>query len=170
MKTFQEILSEELSKPVPVKGSTAQIYPMEAMARAVLSNAIKGDLASIAFISTITRGSDPEAENAHNAKMQKYRADFAASLQNQLENEGIWDGQQAELDMLADTAVLIEQLTEQMQSSDFQAILTDPKNGHQTVSPLIALRDKQRDIFQQQLEKLRRDAQNRQLIRRQLRK
>lgn len=170
MKTFQEILSEELSKPVPVKGTTAQIYPMEAMARAVLSNAVKGDLASIAFISTMTRGSNPEAERTHSEKMQKYRADFAASLQNQLENEGIWDGQQAELDMLADTAVLIEQLTEQMQSSDFQAILTDPKNGHQTVSPLIALRDKQRDIFQQQLDKLRRDAQNRQLIRRQLRK
>ena len=81
MKTFQEILSEELSKPVPVKGSTAQIYPMEAMARAVLSNAVKGDLASIAFISTMTRVIDPEAERTHNAKMQSQGySDFASQV------------------------------------------------------------------------------------------
>ena len=44
------------------------------------------------------------------------------------------------------------------------------KTGHQTVSPIIALRDKQRDLFQAQLQKLRDEALQRIITNKQINK
>ena len=94
--------------------------------------------------------------------------DIADRLKHQLMEENAWDGQQTELEMLADTAILVEKLSRQMASPDFQEVITDPRTGKQTVSPLIALRDSQRELFDKQLAKLRREAINRMMVRKNL--
>jgi hypothetical protein len=72
--------------------------------------------------------------------------------------------------MVAEIKVFTDELTEMMTAPDFQAVSTDMKTGHQTVSPIIALRDKQRDLFQAQLQKLRDEALQRMITNKQINK
>lgn len=59
MQNFQEILKAELEKPVALKNQPgATIDPIEAMVKSVMTNAMKGDLAAISFINTMTRSTD----------------------------------------------------------------------------------------------------------------
>lgn len=171
MQNFDDILRAELEKRLPVRGKEGQtIEPMEAMVRSLMKKAVDGDIASIAFIRNMTRTSDPVAEAAAQARHTERVATVAGTLTEQLKNEGAWDGQSTELEQLAETVVLIEQINEMMAAPDFQLVTTDARTGHQAVSPLIALRDKQRDMFQQQLNKLRQEAINRIIARRHLQK
>ena len=66
-------------------------------------------------------------------------------------------------------AIALQKLNDLMAEPDFQMVATDIKTGHQTVSPVIALRDKQRDLFQQQLAKLREEALRRSITRKNMR-
>ena len=169
MSTFDEILKKKLQTEVPVKGKEGQtIEPMEAMVNALMANAMKGDIASISFIRNMTKVADPVEESEAQSKYTRYVADIADRLKHQLMEENAWDGQQTELEMLADTAILVEKLSRQMASPDFQEVITDPRTGKQTVSPLIALRDSQRELFDKQLAKLRREAINRMMVRKNL--
>ena len=164
--TFDEILKEKLQTQVPVKGKEGvKIDPMEAMVNALMANAMKGDIASISFIRNMTNVSDPMVSKEAEDRYTKYVADVADRLKHQLMDEKAWDGQQTEVEMLADTAILVEKLSRLMASPDFQEVITDPRTGKQTVSPLIALRDSQRELFDKQLAKLRREAINRIMMR-----
>ena len=166
MSTFDKILKEKLQKPVKAKGDGGKtMTPEEAMVNALLNNAMKGDIASISFIRNVTKVCDPEAETKALREHTENVKAIAVSLKEQLEEEGVWDGQATEVAMLAETAVFFDNLTRQMASPDFQEVVTDPRSGKQTVSPLIALRDSQRELFDKQLAKLRQDAINRRIIR-----
>lgn len=164
MSTFDEILKEKLQQKVPVKGKEGvTIDPMEAMVNALMANAMKGDIASIAFIRNMTRTVDHEEELAALTAHTDIVKRIAVELKDQLEAEGAYDGQNVEVAMLAETAALVDKLSSQMASPDFQEVITDPRTGKQTVSPLIALRDGQRELFDKQLAKLRREALNRKM-------
>ena len=167
MQSFDELLRAELAKPAQMK-SGGTIQPMEAMVKSVVNNAMKGDLAAIAFIRNMTKDADPEAERRareqHQERVEKVACDIATTLGN----EKLFDGQTIDIREVAEIKVFVEELTQMMTAPDFQAVTTDMKTGHQTVSPLIALRDKQRDLFQQQLEKLRQEAMQRIITRKQL--
>jgi hypothetical protein len=58
----------------------------------------------------------------------------------------------------------VKDLDYQIMRVDFQPVITDPKTGKQTVSPLIQLRDSQRELFDKQLAKLRHDAISRKMM------
>ena len=162
MSTFDQILKEKLQTAVPVKGGEGKtIDPMEAMVNALMANAMKGDIASISFIRNMTKVSDPEMEMEYMKAHTVIVTRIAAELKEQLEAENAWDGQALEVAMLAETAALVDKLSQQMTLPDFQEVITDPRTGKQTVSPLIALRDSQRELFDKQLAKLRREAINR---------
>ena len=169
MSTFDEILKEKLQTKVPVKGKEGKtIDPMEAMVNALMANAMKGDIASISFIRNMTNVADPEKERDAQDQYTRYVAEVADRLKHQLMEEKAWDGQQTEVEMLADTAIMVEKLSRATAKPDFQAVITDPRTGKQTVSPLIALRDNQRDLFDKQLAKIRREALNRIMTRKNL--
>ena len=160
MQTFDELLRAELSKPAQMK-SGGTIQPMEAMVKSVVNNAMKGDLASIAFIRNMTKDANPEADRQARERHQERVEKVACDIGQKLGQEGLFDGQSIEIRMVAEIKVFTDELTEMMTATDFQAVSTDMKTGHQTVSPIIALRDKQRDLFQAQLQKLRNEALNR---------
>ena len=169
MSKFDEILKEKLATPVPVKGKEGvTMDPMEAMVNALMTNAMKGDIASISFIRNMTNVVNPEQESKAQSEYTQYVADVADRLKHQLMDENAWDGQQTEVEMLADIAIMVEKISRQMAMPDFQAVITDPRTGKQTVSPLIQLRDNQRELFDRQFAKLRTEAINRQIIRKSL--
>ena len=168
MSTFDEILKEKLQTKVPVKGKDEMIDPMEAMVNALMMNAMKGDIASIAFIRNMTQDTDPEKEKEAFKQHVETAKQFATELQRQLQDEGAYDGQRMEISMLAETAVMVDELTKRIAASDFQPVMTDPRTGKQTISPLIQLRDSQRELFDKQFAKLRQEAINRILMRKQL--
>ena len=169
MSTFDEILNEKLQTPVPVKGKETMIDPTEAMVNALMANAMKGDIASIAFIRNMTQTADPEKEKAAREAHTETVTKIALRLKEQLTEEKAWDGQDVELAMVAETAAMFDDLTSRIAAADFQPVITDPRTGKQTVSPLIQLRDAQRELFDKQLAKLRREAINRQIARKNLR-
>lgn len=169
MQTFDELLRAELSKPAQMK-SGGTIQPMEAMVKSVVNNAMKGDLASIAFIRNMTKDANPEADRQARERHQGRVEDVASDIRQNLDQEGLFDGQSIEIRMVAEIKVFTDELTEIMTAPDFQAVSTDMKTGHQTVSPIIALRDKQRDLFQAQLQKLRDEALQRIITRKQINK
>lgn len=170
MQKFDEILKRELSKPVALKnGNGATIEPMEAMVKSILNNAMKGDLASISFIRMMTKDNDPDKAKEASERHKKRLQEITDNLVKQLKDEHVFDGQFTEIMMVAETALLVEKLNDLMAEPDFQMVATDIKTGHQTVSPVIALRDKQRDLFQQQLAKLREEALRRSITRKNMR-
>ena len=168
MSTFDEILKEKLQAKVPVKGKDEMIDPMEAMVNALMMNAMKGDIASIAFIRNMTQDTDPEKEKEAIEKHKETAIEFAIDLRRQLEDEGAYDGQDVEIAMLAETAVMVDELTRRIASSDFEPVMTDPRTGKQTISPLIQLRDSQRELFDKQFAKLRQEAINRKIMKKQM--
>lgn len=169
MQTFDELLRAELSKPAQMK-SGGTIQPMEAMVKSVVNNAMKGDLASIAFIRNMTKDANPDADRQARERHQERVEKVACDIGQKLGQEGLFDGQSIEIRMVAEIKVFTDELTEMMTAPDFQAVSTDMKTGHQTVSPIIALRDKQRDLFQAQLQKLRDEALQRIITRKQINK
>jgi hypothetical protein len=167
MQSFDKLLREELARPATMKGG-GTIKPMEAMVKSVVNNAMKGDLASIAFIRNMTKEADPESERQAREHHKALVDDVQDEIVRKLDGEGLFDGQYTEVRMVAEIKVFTDELTQMMTAPDFQAVSTDMKTGHQTVSPIIALRDKQRDLFQQQLAKLRQEAMQRKITRKQL--
>ena len=74
--SFEEILQRALDKPVPVKGKEGvTLSAMEAMVNALMNNAMKGDIASIAFINNMTKVHDVEREEkaleAHTKRLEE---------------------------------------------------------------------------------------------------
>lgn len=167
MQSFDELLKAELAKPATMK-SGGTIAPMEAMVKSVVNNAMKGDLASIAFIQNMTKDSDPEKEKEARQQHSERVDAVVKQLTAQLEGEKAYDGQDLEIRDVAEIKVFAEELTQMMAAPDFQAVSTDMKTGKQTVSPVIALRDKQRELWQQQLAKLRQEALQRIITRKNL--
>ena len=168
MVTFDEILKAKLQEKVPAKNGK-MIDPTEAMVYAVMNNAMKGDIASIAFIRNMTKAVDPEAEKKAKEEHIAIVNNFTIILRDQLKEENAWDGQTVEVAMLAEIAAMVDKLSVQMSSPDFQEVITDPRTGKQTVSPLIQLRDQQRELFDKQLAKLRQEAINRKLMKKSIR-
>ena len=163
MATFEEILKEKLNKTVTAKNGQ-EITPMEAMVNAIMNNAMKGDIASITFIQNLTRVIDTEEEENNKAAKEARHGYYFEKLKDQLKAEKLYDGQDAELDMLTDKYLFVMDLDTQIMRVDFQPVITDPKTGKQTVSPLIQLRDTQRELFDKQLAKLRHDAISRKMM------
>lgn len=158
MQLFQDILKRELSKPVPLKNQPGvTIDPMEAMVKSVMNEAMKGSIQHIAFINAMTRDCDPASDAKERQAHQQQLSEICQRLTDQLKAEGAYDGQNAEIEMLAETQLLVERLNSIIAASDFQPVVTDTRTGHQTVNPVITLRDKQREQFEQILDKLRTD-------------
>jgi hypothetical protein len=137
---------------------------LDAMVMSVVNNAMKGDIASIAFIRNVTKndntGEDEELVRKRQEKSEKMRQ----QLKKQLDDEGFYDGQDFEIGMLADTAILIEELNEQMRSPDFSPTIseyTSTGNTKTVINPILTMRDQQQDKFRQQIDKIRKDAKER---------
>ena len=168
MESFEDLLRARLA--APIKDKTGRVIinqdtqqamtAMEAMVMSVVNNAMKGDIASIAFIRNFTK--QPDATDQ--LKAQEDLKAITESLKHQLQGEKLSDGQDAEIAMLAETQLLINKLTEQMHQADYEPTITEYRRDGSTqtiINPLTKLRDEQQDRFRAQLDKLRKDALNR---------
>ena len=162
MQNFDDILQAELAKPVTLKnGNGATILPMEAMVKSVINAAMKGDRSAVNYVRTLTRTADPATEMAERERTASRRENLFHELTEQLRAERLYDGQDAEIRVVAEIAFALERLDDLIAQPDFQFVTTDYKSGHQSVSPLIALRDKQRETFQKEMSRLRQEAMQR---------
>lgn len=164
MENFRDLLLQELQKPELLQNGKT-MDPMAVIVRSVKVNAMKGDLASIAFIDMMTRNADPGEQARQREEHSTRVRELQAQLTEQLKGEGAYDGQDLEIAQVAEIAETLERLNSMISAPGFQMVVTDFKSGRQTISPAIALRDKQREQFQKELQKLRDDATGRALLR-----
>lgn len=171
MESFEDLLRARLA--APIKDKTGRVIinqdtqeamtAMEAMVMSVVNNAMKGDIASIAFIRNFSKQPDQNSQLQQQQMEAKLKAAID-SLTKQLQGERLYDGQDSEIAMLAETQLLVDKLTEQMHQADFEPTITEYRRDGSTqtiINPLTKLRDDQQDRFRAQLDKLRKDALNR---------
>ena len=169
MESFEDLLRARLA--APIKDKTGRVIvnqdtqqamtAMEAMVMSVVNNAMKGDIASIAFIRNFTKQPDGAGMEEQTDNQLQTIID---ALKQQLQGEKLYDGQDAEIAMLAETQLLVDKLTHQMHQSDYEPTITEYRRDGSTqtiINPLTKLRDDQQDRFRAQLDKLRKDALNR---------
>lgn len=171
MESFEDLLRARLAAPIKDKTGRVLINQdtqqamtaMEAMVMSVVNNAMKGDIASIAFIRNFTKQPDGIG-SAWERQTDTQLQSIINSLKHQLEGEKLYDGQDAEIAMLAETQLLVDKLTHQMHQADYEPTITEYRRDGSTqtiINPLTKLRDEQQDRFRAQLDKLRKDALNR---------
>lgn len=173
---FTTLLRRRLSAPVKDKQgkvlideeTNSYMTALDAMVMSVVNNAMRGDIGSIAFIRNITKNDNAVEDEELVRQREEQSAKMRAQLKEQLENEGFYDGQDFEIGMLADTAILIEELNEQMRRPDFSATIseyTSTGNTKTVINPILTMRDQQQDKFWQQIDKIRKDAKERKTMR-----
>lgn len=169
---FNTLLRQRLVAPVKDKQGNllmnqdtgSYMTALDAMVMSVVNNAMKGDIASIAFIRNITNSGHTSDDDEIVRQRKDMSENMRKQLTEQLKNEGFYDGQDFEIGMLADTAILIEELNQQIRRPDFSATIseyTSIGNTKTVVNPILTMRDQQQDKFRQQIDKIRKDARER---------
>lgn len=170
MRTIEESLQNILSQPVRTKGGeiatdTKTGEPLSAidvMVQAVVKKATAGDIASVSFILNIQKNSSPDSEEAKRRHREKTAAIFER-LKKEFEGDGLYIGQDTELQMLAEIAAIAHRLNDMMNTDDYQPVITEyTKKGVQTfVNPINKMRDDYIAQFNSQMEKMRDSALSR---------
>lgn len=162
--SFEEILQKELNKPVALKNQPGvYMEPMEAMVKSLMNNAMKGDIASIAFIQNMTKTHDAEAEQKQREEHEQRLNKKCEELKSMLVGEGNYFNQDEEVKQLAEISLLIDKLSYIIAAPDFQEVMTDARTGKMQISPVITLRDQQKDRFDKLLNNIRVDALKRKM-------
>jgi hypothetical protein len=177
MQSFDELLQAELSKPMTLwqpdptdpkkKVKAGEILPMEAMVKALVTKAGKGDIPSINTIRNMTRKPTKDDENETECR-QKQVDEYQKQLTEQFKNEKIYDGQDQELRLLAESRYMVDVLARRMQQADFEPLVTEyTQNGgtKQTRNPIIDMHKEAKKQFDDDLSRLRLEARQRIIIR-----
>lgn len=172
--SLEQSLLAELQKDVKLKGGQIAtdengnpLKAFDAIAKSIMNNAMKGDIAAVNFIRNITKQSNPEADEQRRAAAEQALAEQTARLQHELENEGLWIGQQIEIEQLAQNWLIIESLNTQMQAADYTDIIQEMKKDGSVsirINPLHEWRDRYQKQFLNDWKELRLDAQRRRIM------
>lgn len=176
--TLEEALIAELNKDVKLKGGGTAIDPdtgqplkvTQAIAMSVTQLAMKGEISSVSFIRNLTRQSDPEATAQRKQQAEALLRETTDRLRRELEADGLWCGQDVELEQLAQNHVIIDRLNQLMQADDYEDIITELKKDGTVsthINPLIAIRDRAQKQFLQDWKQLRLEALQRIALQRQ---
>lgn len=115
MKTIEEILQERLAAPVRQKSGAIltndhgePLLPLEAMIMSVMTNAMRGDIAAIAFIQNLTKKQAPD-DPAWRDSQQQQLIDNIAHIKAQLDADHIYEpSTDVEIDRLANSLLIIQ--------------------------------------------------------------
>lgn len=101
-QSLEEILRAKMAQPVSIKGGGgATVMPMEAIAMAIMNNAMKGDLAAANFIRQLTGGTGRDAQ-LDEAKARERLLAVVAELRTALVADGLMPAEGSpELELLA---------------------------------------------------------------------
>jgi hypothetical protein len=163
MQSFDELLQAELSKPMELKQNgvkVGQISPLEAMVKSIVTKAGKGDIAAINVVRNMTR--KPTQEDADETKRREELVnDYQQKLTDQFKGEKVYDGQDQELRLLAETRYMVDVLARKMQQADFEPLITEyTQSGaaKQTRNPIIDMHKEAKKQFDTDLSRLRQEA------------
>ena len=101
-QSLEEILRAKMAQPVSIKGKEgATVMPMEAIAMAIMNNAMRGDLAAANFIRQLTGGSGRDAQHDEAQARARLMA-VVAELRTALVADGLTPAEGSpELELLA---------------------------------------------------------------------
>lgn len=161
----------ELQKDVKLKGGQVAIdengnplKAFDAIAKSIMNNAMKGDIAAVNFIRNLTKANDPDAQQKRERQAAEKLAAQMDRMKHELEADGLWVGQDMELEQLAQNWLIIDSLNHQMQAEDYQDVLTEfRKDGsiNTRINPLHEWRDKYQKQFLSDWKMLRMEAARR---------
>lgn len=173
MQSFDELLQAELSKPMELKQNgvkVGHISPLEAMVKSIVTKAGKGDIAAINVVRNMTR--KPTQEDADETKRREELVnEYQRRLTDQFKGEKVYDGQDEELRLLAETRYMVDVLARKMQQADFEPLITEyTQNGgtKQTRNPIIDMHKEAKKQFDADLSRLRQEALQRIITRKNL--
>ena len=171
MQSFDELLQKELTKPMELKQNgvkVGQITPLEAMVKSIVTKAGKGDIAAINVVRNMTR--KPTQDDAdETARREAVVNAYEQQLTAQFKGEKVYDGQDNELRMLAESRYMVDVLARRIQQADFEPLITEyTQSGgtKQSRNPIIDMHKEAKKQFDADLSRLRQEAIQRIITRR----
>lgn len=172
--SLEQALMAELQKDVKLKGGQVAVdengnplKAFDAIAKSIMNNAMKGDIAAVNFIRNLTKSNDPDAQQKREKLAAEKLSAQMARMQKELEDDGLWLGQEMEIEQLAQNWLIIDSLNRQMQTEDYQDVLTEfRKDGsiNIRINPLHEWRDKYQKQFLNDWKMLRMEASDRVMV------
>ena len=171
MQSFDERLQQELTKPMELKQNgvkVGQITPLEAMVKSIVTKAGKGDIAAINVVRNMTR--KPTQDDADETARREAAVNaYEQQLTAQFKGEKVYDGQDNELRMLAESRYMVDVLARRIQQADFEPLITEyTQSGgtKQSRNPIIDMHKEAKKQFDADLSRLRQEAIQRIITRR----
>jgi len=171
MQSFDELLQQELTKPMELKQNgvkVGQITPLEAMVKSIVTKAGKGDIAAINVVRNMTR--KPTQDDADETARREAAVNaYEQQLTAQFKGEKVYDGQDNELRMLAESRYMVDVLARRIQQADFEPLITEyTQSGgtKQSRNPIIDMHKEAKKQFDADLSRLRQEAIQRIITRR----
>lgn len=171
MQSFDELLQMELTKPMELKQNgvkVGQITPLEAMVKSIVTKAGKGDIAAINVVRNMTR--KPTQDDADETARREAAVNaYEQQLIAQFKGEKVYDGQDNELRMLAESRYMVDVLARRIQQADFEPLITEyTQSGgtKQSRNPIIDMHKEAKKQFDADLSRLRQEAIQRIITRR----
>lgn len=168
MKSFDEILKAKLADPVRNKqGNVLRnergeiMTAQEAMVMSIVNNAMKGDIAAISIVRNITREARQDSKGDSRTEAVEQ---FAEGIKQRLHGENLYDGQDDDIRLLAETRYMVDVLSRQTMAPDFEPVVVEYSRDGAVKSkpnPIIEMRDTQEQKYKADLETLRQKAQAR---------
>ena len=145
-----------------------QITPLEAMVKSIVTKAGKGDIAAINVVRNMTR--KPTQDDADETARREAAVNaYEQQLTAQFKGEKVYDGQDNELRMLAESRYMVDVLARRIQQADFEPLITEyTQSGgtKQSRNPIIDMHKEAKKQFDADLSRLRQEAIQRIITRR----
>lgn len=172
--SLEDALKAELQKDVKLKGGQVAVdedgrplKAFDAIAKSIMNNAMKGDIAAVNFIRNLTKQGDADADRQRVEEHRRRVQEACTKIINELKTEGLWLGQQVEVEQLAENWLIIDRLNEQMLHSDYRDIIQEMRKDGSVqirINPIHEWRDKYQKQFLSDMAQLRDDAQSRTIM------
>ena len=139
------------------------ITPLQAMVKSLVTKAGKGDIAAINTIRNMTRKTSKDDEE-ESIRRENIVTSYQEQLTQQFKGEKMYDGQDSELRILAESRYMVDVLARKMLQADFEPLITEyTKDGgtRQTRNPIIDMHKEAKKQFDADLARLREEAMRR---------
>lgn len=172
-RTFEEILREKMAVPVSIKGKDATVLPMEAMVLSVMNDAMRGNIAAILFIRSLTeRNTGTDEEYLTQRRLELTRT--VMQLHNELDADGLEiDIDSPELELIARQLLTLRTIAETMDTPTHRPVTITPQKDGSDRTELSPTNRIFNDLYRQwrkDWQELRQQIVQRQMQRKMLRK
>lgn len=157
---------------VAVDENGRPITAVQAIAMSILQNAMKGDIQSATFIRNLTR-SIGETDEESARRIQQALDAAVQKIHSELQAEGLYLGQDIEIEQVAQNLLLIESLNRQMAAPDYEDLIQEYRRDgtmQMRINPLHEWRDRYQKQLLSDLKDLRTDAMRRKISQQQFNK